>query len=89
MCDNPRQSINSYIEDYVLHFDLWKVGLIVGIVCTVDFISEGLAKLLPIFQGITFVNFQLKYDHFLYPPKWINCFVAASRQLEIWEESNK
>lgn len=27
----------------------------------------------------------LAYDHFLYPPKWINCFVAASRQLTIWE----
>ncbi|NES86994.1 MAG: phage tail protein [Moorea sp. SIO2B7] len=25
------------------------------------------------------------YDHFLYPPKFINCFVAASRQLQIWE----
>ena len=27
----------------------------------------------------------LAYDHFLYPPKWLNCFVAASRQLAIWE----
>lgn len=27
----------------------------------------------------------LAYDHFLYPPKFINCFVAASRQLQIWE----
>ena len=27
----------------------------------------------------------LAYDRFLYPPKWINCFVAAQRQLEIWE----
>ncbi len=27
----------------------------------------------------------LAYDHFLYPPKVINCFVAASRQLQIWE----
>ncbi|MDJ0733520.1 MAG: hypothetical protein QNJ47_05430 [Nostocaceae cyanobacterium] len=27
----------------------------------------------------------LAYDHFLYPPKSINCFVAASRQLQIWE----
>lgn len=25
------------------------------------------------------------YDHFLYPPKVLNCFVAASRQLQIWE----
>lgn len=25
------------------------------------------------------------YDHFLYPPKLLNCFVAASRQLQIWE----
>jgi O-acetyl-ADP-ribose deacetylase (regulator of RNase III) len=25
------------------------------------------------------------YDHFVYPPKVINCFVAASRQLQIWE----
>ncbi|ABW27010.1 macro domain-containing protein [Acaryochloris marina] len=25
------------------------------------------------------------YDHFLYPPKALNCFVAASRQLQIWE----
>jgi O-acetyl-ADP-ribose deacetylase (regulator of RNase III) len=25
------------------------------------------------------------YDHFLYPPKTINTFVAASRQLQIWE----
>lgn len=27
----------------------------------------------------------LAYDHFLYPPKVLNCFVAASRQLQIWE----
>jgi O-acetyl-ADP-ribose deacetylase (regulator of RNase III) len=27
----------------------------------------------------------LAYDHFLYPPKFLNCFVAASRQLQIWE----
>jgi O-acetyl-ADP-ribose deacetylase (regulator of RNase III) len=27
----------------------------------------------------------LAYDHFLYPPKLLNCFVAASRQLQIWE----
>lgn len=27
----------------------------------------------------------LAYDRFLYPPKFINCFVAASRQLQIWE----
>lgn len=25
------------------------------------------------------------YDHYLYPPKMINTFVAASRQLQIWE----
>jgi O-acetyl-ADP-ribose deacetylase (regulator of RNase III) len=25
------------------------------------------------------------YDHFIYPPKVINCFVAASKQLQIWE----
>jgi O-acetyl-ADP-ribose deacetylase (regulator of RNase III) len=25
------------------------------------------------------------YDNFLYPPKYLNCFVAASRQLQIWE----
>ena len=25
------------------------------------------------------------YDHFLYPPKSLNCFVAATRQLQIWE----
>lgn len=30
----------------------------------------------------------LAYDHFLYPPKFINCFVAASRQLQIWEGRN-
>ncbi len=29
----------------------------------------------------------LAYDHFLYPPKQLNCFVAASRQLAIWEGS--
>jgi O-acetyl-ADP-ribose deacetylase (regulator of RNase III) len=28
----------------------------------------------------------LAYDHFIYPPKFINCFVAASRQLQIWED---
>jgi O-acetyl-ADP-ribose deacetylase (regulator of RNase III) len=28
----------------------------------------------------------LAYDHFLYPPKFLNCFVAASRQLQIWED---
>jgi O-acetyl-ADP-ribose deacetylase (regulator of RNase III) len=27
----------------------------------------------------------LAYDRFLYPPKFINCFVAASRQLQIWK----
>ena len=27
----------------------------------------------------------LAYDCFLYPPKFLNCFVAASRQLQIWE----
>jgi O-acetyl-ADP-ribose deacetylase (regulator of RNase III) len=27
----------------------------------------------------------LAYDHFLYPPKFLNCFVAATRQLQIWE----
>ena len=27
----------------------------------------------------------LAYDHFLYPPRVLNCFVAASRQLQIWE----
>ena len=28
----------------------------------------------------------LAYDGFVYPPKYINCLVAASRQLQIWEE---
>jgi O-acetyl-ADP-ribose deacetylase (regulator of RNase III) len=27
----------------------------------------------------------LAYDHFIYPPKLLNCFVAATRQLQIWE----
>lgn len=27
----------------------------------------------------------IAYDHYLYPPKIINTFVAASRQLQIWE----
>ncbi|MEA5627187.1 macro domain-containing protein [Nostoc sp. UHCC 0251] len=27
----------------------------------------------------------LAYDHFLYPPKSLNCIVAAERQLQIWE----
>jgi O-acetyl-ADP-ribose deacetylase (regulator of RNase III) len=27
----------------------------------------------------------LAYDNYLYPPKFINTFVAASRQLQIWE----
>ncbi|MDZ8134351.1 MAG: macro domain-containing protein [Nostoc sp. DedQUE04] len=27
----------------------------------------------------------LAYDHFLYPPKYLNCIVAAERQLQIWE----
>lgn len=27
----------------------------------------------------------LAYDRSLYPPRWLNCFVAAQRQLEIWE----
>lgn len=30
----------------------------------------------------------LAYDNFLYPPKYLNCFVAASRQLAIWEGGN-
>jgi O-acetyl-ADP-ribose deacetylase (regulator of RNase III) len=29
----------------------------------------------------------LAYDHFIYPPKFLNCFVAASRQLQIWEDN--
>jgi O-acetyl-ADP-ribose deacetylase (regulator of RNase III) len=29
----------------------------------------------------------LAYDHFIYPPKFINCFVAAYRQLQIWENN--
>jgi O-acetyl-ADP-ribose deacetylase (regulator of RNase III) len=28
----------------------------------------------------------LAYDHFIYPPKFLNCFVAASRQLQIWND---
>ena len=28
----------------------------------------------------------IAYDHFLYPPKVMNTFVAASRQLKIWED---
>ncbi|MEH2238681.1 hypothetical protein [Nostoc sp.] len=27
----------------------------------------------------------LAYDDFLYPPKHLNCIVAAQRQLQIWE----
>ncbi|MEH2390612.1 MAG: hypothetical protein V7K21_02700 [Nostoc sp.] len=27
----------------------------------------------------------LAYNHFLYPPKHLNCIVAAQRQLQIWE----
>ncbi len=30
----------------------------------------------------------LAYENFLYPPKFINCFVAAERQLQIWEGGN-
>ncbi|MEH2255721.1 macro domain-containing protein [Nostoc sp.] len=30
----------------------------------------------------------LAYDHFLYPPKHLNCIVAAERQLQIWEGGN-
>ncbi|GAX40582.1 Appr-1-p processing domain-containing protein [Tolypothrix sp. NIES-4075] len=30
----------------------------------------------------------LAYDHFLYPPKYLNCIVAAERQLQIWEGGN-
>ncbi len=30
----------------------------------------------------------LAYDHFVYPPKSINNFIAAERQLQIWEEGN-
>jgi O-acetyl-ADP-ribose deacetylase (regulator of RNase III) len=30
----------------------------------------------------------LAYDHFCYPPQRIDCFVAASRQLRIWEGAN-
>jgi O-acetyl-ADP-ribose deacetylase (regulator of RNase III) len=29
----------------------------------------------------------LAYDHFIYPPKFLNCFVAASRQIQIWESN--
>ncbi|NER98019.1 MAG: phage tail protein, partial [Symploca sp. SIO1B1] len=27
----------------------------------------------------------LAYDNFLHPPKFLNCIVAAERQLQIWE----
>ena len=27
----------------------------------------------------------IAYDYFLHPPKMINTFVAATRQLQIWE----
>ncbi|HEY9711353.1 MAG TPA: macro domain-containing protein [Oculatellaceae cyanobacterium] len=27
----------------------------------------------------------LAYDHFLYPPKFLNCIVAGERQLQLWE----
>ena len=30
----------------------------------------------------------LAYDYFIYPPKFLNCFVAASRQLQIWEDKS-
>ncbi|MEH2198441.1 macro domain-containing protein [Nostoc sp.] len=30
----------------------------------------------------------LAYDRFLYPPKHLNCIVAAERQLQIWEGGN-
>ena len=30
----------------------------------------------------------LAYDHFLHPPKFLNCIVAADRQLQIWEGGN-
>lgn len=30
----------------------------------------------------------LAYDNFLHPPKFINCIVAAERQLQIWEGGN-
>ena len=29
----------------------------------------------------------LAYERFLYPPKYLNCLVAAERQLQIWEGS--
>ncbi|MDY7014031.1 MAG: macro domain-containing protein [Cyanobacteriota bacterium] len=31
----------------------------------------------------------LAYDNFVYPPKSLNCFVAAERQLQIWEGGDK
>ncbi|MBD2579810.1 macro domain-containing protein [Oscillatoria sp. FACHB-1406] len=31
----------------------------------------------------------LAYDNFVYPPKYLNCFVAAERQLQIWEGGEK
>jgi O-acetyl-ADP-ribose deacetylase (regulator of RNase III) len=30
----------------------------------------------------------LAYDNFLHPPKFLNCIVAADRQLQIWEGGN-
>lgn len=30
----------------------------------------------------------LAYDNFLYPPKYLNCIVAAERQLQLWEGGN-
>ncbi len=30
----------------------------------------------------------LAYDHFVYPPQSINNFIAAKRQLQIWEEGD-
>jgi hypothetical protein len=28
------------------------------------------------------------YDNFLHPPKFLNCIIAAERQLQIWEGGN-
>jgi O-acetyl-ADP-ribose deacetylase (regulator of RNase III) len=30
----------------------------------------------------------IAYDNFLHPPKFLNCIVAADRQLQIWEGGN-
>jgi O-acetyl-ADP-ribose deacetylase (regulator of RNase III) len=64
----------------VRQYNQTAVKSIVKIAC--PGLGTGIGRISPIESAR---QMALAYDHFLYPPKFLNCFVAATRQLQIWE----